>query len=198
MKRSEILVTATPWDFSRPMNWLMKLFSSGQTTAGSGTIKWHIMFIKETRDHQTIQRSQFFQQGSYYLSTMARLMWWEETKPFRRDVSSHFESCSPSYSHFFLQHWMTNAYNTIKSKSLSQLALPGSHDAGMYLGGTATLGKNTRLNDLGSTQCWCALLRSPSRLGSYRMIEDFGFFLYHRPIRGQPEAESESLGLDES
>jgi hypothetical protein len=41
--------------------------------------------------------------------------------------------------------WMLAAYDVIKDKTLRQLAIPGTHDAGMYVGGVSSLGKTQDL-----------------------------------------------------
>lgn len=84
------------------------------------------------------------------------------------------------------RHWMNAGYDKIKDKSLRQLALPGSHDAGMYTGsGLQILGKT---QDLTIYQQLCEGVRyfdlRPDWSISDSISGDHAFFLFHGPIQG--------------
>jgi hypothetical protein len=78
-------------------------------------------------------------------------------------------------------HWMSVNYDKIKDKSLRQLTLPGSHDAGMYSGGgLQTLGKT---QDLTIYQQLCEGVRYFDLRPNWGWTHS-AFYLYHGYIQG--------------
>ncbi|WP_196891966.1 phosphatidylinositol-specific phospholipase C domain-containing protein [Aureivirga marina] len=69
-------------------------------------------------------------------------------------------------------NWMANSMQTIGSKTLGEIAIPGSHDAGMY---ELSLGQTQDLN-------LYAQLHNGSRFFDLRIDEDL--HIYHGPIQG--------------
>ncbi|WP_266157247.1 tectonin domain-containing protein [Dyella silvatica] len=61
---------------------------------------------------------------------------------WRRSIPNTWTDISPSNRSI----WMTSGYELIKERTLRELVIPGSHDAGMYLGGISIVGKTQDLS----------------------------------------------------